>query len=104
MENLVTKEPSELLRFNYRQSWATQYKSHILGVKVSLAWHVYACTLLGVTKTSKGMVPPIPQEMWEWKFPRMKLGDITKFLGDGGYWAGGNMSVLKVQLYKNCLN
>lgn len=83
--------PSELLSSNCKQSWATWYKSHILGEKVSLACHEFcACTLPGVTETSKGMVLPMPHEMWEWKFPRMKLDGITKLLGDGGCWAGEN--------------
>lgn len=73
------------------KSWATWYKSHILGEKVSLAWREFCvCTLPGVTKTSRGVVPLMPHKMWGWTFPRMKLGGITKLLGDGGYWAGEN--------------
>lgn len=75
---------SEILSSNY-SIWTTWYKSHILGEKVSLAWPEFcACTWPEVMKTSKRMVPPIPHEMWEWKFPRMKLGGITKLLVDGG--------------------
>lgn len=56
-----------------------------VGEKVSSAWHESCAYILpGVTKTSKWIVPLRAQKMWEWKFPRMKLGGVTKLPGLGG--------------------